>query len=282
MTRAGLLREGMKVLARAGIACPGREARLTLRWAAGLPGAALAAALDVPAAEEEVRRFVEAIRRRAGREPLSHITGTREFWDRAFMVGPEVLDPRPETESLVAEALHWGPFRRVLDLGTGSGCLLVTLLAAWPEATGLGTDISGAALTLARANSERHGVVERAVFLQADWMDGLEGSFDLIVSNPPYIAESEIEALEPEVRDHEPRIALTLGGDGLDGYRRIAAGVRRLMTPGAMLIVEIGQTQSERVAAILAGAGLSVLRIIPDLDLRPRLILARAGEKSFF
>jgi release factor glutamine methyltransferase len=273
-----MLRRATLTLAAAGIENPARESRLALRWAAGLSGAALAGALEVAAAEDEALRFDEAIRRRAAREPLSHITGEREFWGRPFAVGPEVLDPRPETETLVAEALHRGPAAHVLDLGTGSGCLLVTLLAEWPEAEGCGTDISGTALATARANAERHGVSERARFAEADWTDGLEGTFDLVVSNPPYIAEAEIAALTPEVRDHEPRIALTPGGDGLGAYRRIAAGVRRLMAPRALLMMEVGPTQSMTVAAILAAAGLSVIGVIPDLDQRARLVLARAEE----
>lgn len=277
MTRAELLRAATERLARAGVPDPARDARLALRWAAGLSGAAFAATLEAPAAEDEARRFAEAVRRRAGREPLSHITATRNFWGRQFAVGPDVLDPRPETEVLVAEALQRGPFRRVLDLGTGSGCLLVTLLAEWSEATGLGTDLSGAALAVARSNAVEHGVADRATFAEGDWTDGVEGHFDLVISNPPYLAASEIADLEPEVRDHEPRIALTPGGDGLGAYRRIAAGAGRVMARDAWLMVEIGPTQSDAVAAILAGAGLSVLRVIPDLDQRPRVILARSG-----
>jgi release factor glutamine methyltransferase len=280
--RAELLRAGAETLAAAGIGDAAREVRLALRWAAGLTGAELGATLDRPAAEDEARRFAEAVRRRAAREPLSHITGEREFWGRAFAAGPEVLDPRPETETLVAEALHRGPVPQVLDLGTGSGCLLVTLLAEWPDAVGTGTDISLAALANARSNAERNGVAERAAFVQADWTGGVEGRFDLVVSNPPYIAEAEIGALDPEVRDHEPRIALTPGGDGLGAYRQIAAGVGRLMSPGALLMLEIGPTQAMPVAAILAGAGMSVTAIIPDLDQRPRLVLARAAGKSAF
>jgi release factor glutamine methyltransferase len=276
-TRAGLLRAATQRLTQAGVPDAARDARLALRWAAGLSGAALAASLQASAARDEARRFAEAIRRRAGREPLSHITGTREFWGRAFAVGPDVLDPRPETEVLIAEALGRGPFRRVLDLGTGSGCILVTLLAEWPEAAGLGTDVSAAALAMARGNAVAQGVAERATFAEVDWAEGVPGPFDLVVSNPPYLAAAEIEGLEPEVREHEPRIALTPGGDGLDAYRRIAAGVGRVMAPDAWLMVEIGPTQSDAVAAILAAAGMSILRVIPDLDHRPRVILARAG-----
>jgi release factor glutamine methyltransferase len=271
-----LLRAATEELARGGIVDAARDARLALRWAAGLSGAALAAALDAPAGAEEARRFAEAVRRRAAREPLSHIVGTREFWGRAFAVGPEVLDPRPETETLIAEALQRGPFKRILDLGTGSGCIIVTLLAEWPGARGLGTDISAAALAVARRNAALHDVADRASFAEADWTRGLRGPFDLIVSNPPYIAAADMAGLEPEIREHEPPIALTPGGDGLGAYRSIAAGVRCLMAPGALLMVEIGAGQSEAVAVTLAAAGLSVMRVIPDLDRRPRVILARA------
>lgn len=273
-TRAELLRRATARLGAAGIADPAREARLALRWAAGLDGAALSAALDEPARAGEAARFEQAIARRAGREPLSHVTGSRTFWGREFGVGPEVLDPRPETEVLVAEALHRGPVERILDLGTGSGCILLTLLAEWPGASGLGTDISPPALARAQANADMLGVGARASFALADWTDGISGSFGLVVSNPPYVAEAEIAELEPEVRAHEPRIALTPGGDGLGAYRRIAAGVRRLMAPGARLMVEIGPTQSHEVAAILAGAGLRVIQLVPDLDQRPRVLIA--------
>ena len=273
--RAALLREAVVRLAAAGIPDPARDARLALRWAAGLDGAALTAALDAPAGAEEAARFAQAISRRAAREPLSHVTGRREFWGREFGVGPEVLDPRPETEVLVGEALHRGPFARVLDLGTGSGCLLVTLLAEWSAATGLGTDISHAALVRAQSNADMLGVGGRASFALADWTDGIQGSFDLIVSNPPYVAEAEIAGLDAEVREHEPRIALTPGGDGLEAYRRIAVGVRRLLAPGGRLMVEIGPTQSHAVAAILAGGGLRVMGVIPDLDQRARVVIAQ-------
>lgn len=275
MTRAELLRDAVARLARAGVPDPARDARLALRWASGLDGATLSATLDRPPGAGEADRFAAAIERRAARVPLSHITARRAFWGREFSVGPDVLDPRPETETLVAEALRRGPFRRILDLGTGSGCILVTLLAEWPEATGLGTDISEAALARARCNADMLGIGARACFARADWTDGIDDRFDLIVSNPPYIAEAEIAALEPEVREHEPRTALTPGGDGLGAYRRIAAGVDRVMEPGALVMVEIGPTQAGSVAAIMAAAGLEHVEIVRDLDERPRVIVSQ-------
>lgn len=275
-TRAALVARAAGDLAAAGIADPARDARLLMRWAAGLDGAGMAAGLDAPCPPDEAARFRVAAARRAARVPLSHITGTRAFWDRTFRVTPDVLDPRPETEVLVAEALQRGPFARVLDIGTGSGCLIVTLLAAWPGAEGWATDISAAALAVARRNAEDHGTARRTRFVETRWADGLAGPFDLIVSNPPYLAAAEIAALDPEVRDHEPRIALTPGGDGLDAYRAIAAAAGNLLVPGGWLMVEIGPHQAETAGALLAACGLAVQAVVPDLDRRPRVILARA------
>ena len=274
-TRATLIRAGTGILQQAGISDAGREARLLMRWACDLSGAGLAARLEEDAEPEQETRFAIGLERRAGREPLSHITGRRQFWDRDFRVTLDVLDPRPETEVLVAEALNRGPFGRILDLGTGTGCILVTLLSLWPDAKGTGTDISRAALAVARGNAEEAGVLDRIDLVEADWLDGLSGTYDLIVSNPPYLAEGEIPGLEPEVRNHEPQQALTPGGDGLDAYRQIATGIAGLMTPGGYLMLEIGPTQSVEVSAILAAGGLNVNSVLPDLDQRPRVITAR-------
>ena len=209
----------------------------------------------------------------ASRPPPS---GERLFWDRAFRVTPDVLDPRPETEVLIAEALHRGPFERILDIGTGSGCILLTLLAEWRGATGIGTDISPAALEIAAANAALLDVAGRAGFLLTDWTDAVAGPFDLIVSNPPYVTAEEMAALAPEVRLHEPHGALSPGGDGLDAYRAIAPALRPLLAPGGIAMVEIGPTQYEAVAALLAASGLNVLMVIPDLDQRARVVVAQA------
>lgn len=275
-TRAALIRAAAERMDAAGVPDAGRDARLLMRWAGGLDGAALAAAIEEVPTEDEAHRFAAAADRRTAREPLSHITGQRLFWDRAFRVTPDVLDPRPETEVLVAEALHRGPFRRILDIGTGSGCILLTLLAEWPGATGIGTDISAAALAVAGENAAALGVAGRAGLIQGDWTADAAGPFDLIVSNPPYITADEMAGLEPEVRLHEPWSALTPGGDGLDAYRAIGPAARALLAPGGLLLVEIGPTQYESTASILAVSGLSVLMVIPDLDQRARVIVAQA------
>jgi release factor glutamine methyltransferase len=248
------------------------------RWAANLGGAGLSAVMADPAPAGESDRFEQAIKARERRAPVSHITGVREFWGRSFRVTPAVLDPRPETETLIAGALKHLPARRVLDLGTGSGCILITLLAEWPQASGVGVDNTAAALAVAASNARDLGVAERAELVLGDWCSGLEGKFDLIVSNPPYVAAGEIAGLEPEVRLYEPLAALSPGddpcGDGLDAYRRIASGVGALMVPAGRLFLEIGPDQTAAVGQILAGAGIAVTAVLPDLDGRDRVVCA--------
>ena len=275
-TRANLIMAAAVVLKKAGVEDPGREARLLMRWASGMDGAAMAAAADEVCPEEQRARFAIGLARRAAREPLSHITGRRAFWSREFRVTRDVLDPRPETEVLLSEALHRGPFARVLDLGTGSGCLIVSLLAEWPNAVGLGTDVSGRALDIAHQNAKIHGVIDRLELRKTDWLAGIDGPFDLVVSNPPYIREDELPGLSPEVRDHEPPPALSPGGDGLGAYQTIAEGIRRVLAPRGLVMLEIGPTQADQVGTILTLAGLTVLALIPDLDQRPRVIVAQA------
>ncbi|MEM6661224.1 MAG: HemK/PrmC family methyltransferase [Pseudomonadota bacterium] len=189
-----LIRDGAARLTAAGVPDALRDARLLMRWATGLQAASLLAAARDPVDPDAGQSFEAAITRRVAREPVSHITGRRTFWGRSFRVSPAVLDPRPETEVLVADAIHRGPFDRVLDLGTGTGCILLSLLAEWPEATGTGTDISAGALSVAKANAADLGVAERTALVEADWMNPAPpgGPFDLIVSNPPYISGIDI------------------------------------------------------------------------------------------
>jgi len=271
-------------LADAGIDGAARDARRLLAWALGVGPDRLTLALADPLTSEVAARFDMAIARRAAREPVSHITGRRMFWGREFALDRDVLDPRPETEVLVALALE-EPFERVLDLGTGTGCILVTLLAERPGAIGTGTDISAAARSHAWGNAVRHKVSDRAEILASDWFRpidalgsdgrGISGRFDLIVSNPPYIAADEMVSLDDEVRLHEPALALTDGADGLSAYRAIASGVAKYLTPGGRLLVEIGPTQGAAVAALLAQAGLERIAVHPDMDGRDRVISAR-------
>ena len=280
-TRAEIIARATARLAAAGVPEAERDARLLFRWAAGLEGAALAVALREPAGEHEITRFDEAVDARAGRVPVAQITGARLFWGRRFRVTRDVLDPRPETETLVAHALDGAPARRVLDLGTGSGCILLTLLAEWPEATGVGVDVSPAALGVAAENARGLGVADRAALRLGDWCAGLAGPFDLIVSNPPYVTTAELAALAPEVRLHEPAVALAGGADGLDAYRRIAAAAGPLLAPGGRLLLEVGAGQAEAVADILAAAGLGPAAILADLDGRNRVVsVAPPGKQG--
>lgn len=259
----------------AGIEDPAGDARRLLAHATDLPPERLTLHLDDIVEAPDLQRFEGLVGRRAAREPVSHLTGTRLFWGRGFIVTPAVLDPRPETEVLVAAALA-EPFGRVLDLGTGSGCLLVTLLAERPLALGLGADLSPEALDVARANAARHGVEGRAGFVLSDWLAGVEGAFDLIVSNPPYIAAPEMPGLAPEVRDHEPHMALTDAGDGLAAYRAILAQARPHLVSRGRLLLEHGPSQAHDVAAIGRAAGWPEPAHLPDLDGRARACLFRA------
>ena len=276
--RAELIARGTNRLRQAGVPGSERDARLLYRWAANLNGAGLAAGLNEPAAAAEIARFERAINAREDRSPVSHITGVREFWGRSFHVTPAVLDPRPETETLIAEALKYPSVRRILDLGTGSGCILLTLLAEWPEASGVGIDNSATALEVAVLNARQLGVAERAELAHGDWCCGLVGQFDLIISNPPYIAADEFVGLAPEVRLHEPLVALCPSEDpscdGLVAYRRIAAGINGLLAHGGRLLLEIGPRQAADVSQILAEAGITVTAILPDLDGRDRVVCA--------
>ena len=265
------LAQAIQRLDAAGIPDAPRDARLLLAHALGIAPDRLTLVLRDPVGAEQAG-FAAAIARRAAREPVSHITGRRLFWGRAFHVTADVLDPRPETETLIAEALG-GPFDRVLDLGTGSGAILLTLLAERPAARGLGTDLSDRALAVARGNAAALGLEPRADFARGDWFGPVTGRFDLIVSNPPYIAEAEMAGLSPEVL-REPRMALTPGGDGLDAYRAIVRGAGAHLTPGGRLMVEIGPTQGAAVAGLMAGAGLQGIACRPDLDGRDRVVSA--------
>ena len=264
-------------LAAAGAATPDLDARLLVLQATGLSHAALVAEprrlLDARQAEHLER----LARRRIAREPVSRIAGEREFYGRPFLIGPATLDPRPETESLVECALRHARGRpreplRILDLGTGSGALLLSVLAELPLARGIGTDVSEEALLVAIENARRLGVAERASFVRANWTSAIGGQYDLILSNPPYIPSRMIAGLEPEVRDHDPHLALDGGIDGLAAYRSIAEGARPLLAPTGLVAVEIGAGQAEAVAAVFADCGFEPVERVRDLAGHERVI----------
>lgn len=266
------LSEATARLAAAGIDNAAGDALALMAHALDLPRHALRDALARPLPPAAAARFGAAVAARVDRQPVSQILGWRDFWKHRFRVTRDTLDPRPETETLVAAALEL-PWRSVLDLGTGTGAILLSLLADRPGARGLGVDLSEPALEVARGNAAALGI--KADFLCSDWFSEVAGRFDLIVSNPPYIAAAEMAALSPEVRDWEPRGALTDEGDGLGAYRAIAAGAGAHLAPGGWLAVEIGPTQGAAVAALLAGAGMQAPGIRRDLDGRDRVVIAR-------
>jgi release factor glutamine methyltransferase len=218
--------------------------------------------------------FTALVARRLNHEPIAYVTGTRAFWTIELQVGPGALVPRVDSETLIEAAVrHFGTRgpATILDLGTGPGTLLLAALDQWPDASGLGVDASDVALGMAKANAERLGMAERARFEPGNWADGIDGQFDLILANPPYIGTSEI--LPAEVRDHEPASALFAGPDGLDDYRHIAPQLPRLMAPGGAAILEIGSTQAGAVTALLVAQGLSV-SLRHDLGDNPRALVA--------
>jgi release factor glutamine methyltransferase len=272
MTPAQLLRDGIARLNAAGIPGAPRDARLLLAHALGIGADRLGLALGDALPRDAADAFEFAIARRAAREPISHITGRRLFWGRAFHVSADVLDPRPETETLIAACLE-APFQRVLDLGTGSGAIVLTLLAERPEARGLGVDLSEPALRIAQKNARALEIEDRVDLARSDWFDEVSGRFDLIISNPPYVSEEELAGLAPEVRLFEPRMALTPGGDGLDAYRILTANAPRFLTPSGRLVMEIGPTQGADVAGMMAKAGFEAVDIRRDLDTRDRVVL---------
>jgi release factor glutamine methyltransferase len=269
------LRAGAARLNEAGIANATGDARALLAHAMGLDLGRLTLHLHDALTLDAAAKFDGFITARARHQPVAQIIGQRMFWGRNFCVTQDTLDPRPETETLIAAALG-APFTSVLDLGTGTGCILITLLAERPTARGLGVDISPDALKVAARNAQALCVDGRAQFAQSDWFRGLPAQpFDLIVSNPPYIAAAEMAGLAPDVALWEPHLALSPGGDGLAPYRSIAATARQFMAQGGRILLEIGPTQGQAVAGYLGAAGFDDITILPDFDGRPRVVGAK-------
>lgn len=276
-SRRAALRNATACLAEAGIPYAERDARFLLLGLLGLTPRDLALDGDRPlgGAAPLVR---DALERRAAGEPVARILGAWEFWGLPFALVPETLVPRPDTETVVEAALAALPDRRaasrILDLGTGSGCILVALLTELPNAVGIGLDRSEPALRAARANAAANGVGGRALFVCGDWCDALRGPFDLVVSNPPYIAAGTIAGLDREVVEHDPLPALDGGADGLDAYRQILGSLEpgRVLRPGAPAVLEIGYDQGQAVREIGVAAGLHFAGLSRDLAGRDRAL----------
>jgi release factor glutamine methyltransferase len=273
-TPAEALRKTLPALRAAGVEDPVTDARRLMAHALGIDPGRLTLQMSDPMTVAQVSDFDQAVAARVRRQPVAQIIGHRDFFGLTFRVTPDTLDPRPDTEALVTEALS-EPFVKMLDLGTGTGCILLSCLKNMPNATGTGTDLSPDALAVAKENAEALGLQSCARFQKADWFKGVQGRFDLIVSNPPYIALDEMAGLEPEVRDHEPHLALTPGGGGLDAYRAILRGAPARLMAGGRLIVEIGHSQAAAVNGLFRAAGFTDVRVLPDLGQRDRVISGR-------
>jgi release factor glutamine methyltransferase len=269
----------------AGIDSPDADARLLIAEALDIGRTELMVEGDRAITLGQVKSIDALAKRRLAREPVARILGRKEFWSLPLQVSEAVLVPRPETETIVETALDFvvrGGLRmealRILDIGTGSGALMLALLHELEQAHGTATDISAAALSVARANAERLDLASRCTFVECNIADGVPGPFDLIVSNPPYIARAEIAGLDSEVRDYDPKLALDGGIDGLDAYRAIAGDARRLLAPGGRLIVELGAGQEQAVRALFGDVGLKVTGVRADLAGIPRALSAAVAS----
>ncbi|MFI5000359.1 MAG: peptide chain release factor N(5)-glutamine methyltransferase [Reyranellales bacterium] len=278
------MRDCAVALTAAGIDNARFEARLLMTHAARLSTEQLIACGSEIASPTAAAALRSLTARRVRREPMAYILGEREFWGLPFKVSPAVLVPRPDSETLIEAALKLMPDRarswRIADLGVGSGCLLLTLLREFPNASGVGMDASAEALAVARANASTLGVADRTTLREGDWRqpgwaERLGGPFDLLVSNPPYVEAAAIGGLMPEVARFEPRLALDGGPDGLAAYRAIAAAAPKLVTTGGHLVVEIGEGQAFEVARILASVGLTVGARWKDLGGIERVVAAK-------
>jgi release factor glutamine methyltransferase len=291
-TVAVVLEDAVRRLGAAAVETPRLDARLLIAAALGCEAGDLALRSGERLDAESIARIGGLIERRAAREPVARIRGTREFWSLPFKVGPATLDPRPDSETLVEAALAALGGREagheVLDLGTGTGCLLLALLTELPHARGLGIDVSAGAVAVARDNAAALGLAARARFRQADWREppiGWAGApaagFACILANPPYIASEQIDQLAPEVARYDPRGALDGGTDGLDAYRSLGPVIRSLLAPSGVAVVEVGAGQADAAATLLATAGLSVIRRAGDLAGLDRALVVQHHRSPF-
>jgi release factor glutamine methyltransferase len=286
LTLGAALRQATAQLRRAGVENAGDDARRLLGAVLALSAAQVLARPERTLSPQEAERVGRCVARRVAREPVSRILGERDFYGRSFAISPATLDPRPDSETLVAAVLELAAAEgwlarplRLLDVGTGSGCLLLTLLAELPDAAGVGTDTSIAALDVARANAQRLGVADRAQWLAADALEAIRGKFDILISNPPYIPTHELAGLDPEVRGYDPPSALDGGADGLRFFHRLLARTGDIVVDG-LTVLEVGHDQADAVAALLSSTGSAAsvrdIRFYRDVAGKRRCVAARS------
>lgn len=275
-------RKAERLLAAAGIDTAQIDASLLMQHALGCDAASLISSASGELSEGEIAQLNMLVARRAAREPVAQIVGFKDFWQDRFAVSREVLTPRPDSETLIEAMLEHRPKRdaayRILDLGTGSGCLLLSLLREYPNARGLGVDVSEAALRVAKGNAHALGLAPRCFFAAISWMQALQSRFDMIISNPPYIACGEKAALAPEVSEYEPSGALYGGEDGLEAYRQMIASLPDFLDQGGLAVIELGAGQADAVATIAQQHGLKLLAVKPDLAGIARAMLLAGAD----
>ena len=280
-TIADIIKSGEELLVEASVPDARRDSATLVGLAIGRDRAFLYSHPEYEPTGEEVGRIDEYLRRRADREPLQYIRGTQEFYGFEFEVTPDVLIPRPETEMLVERAvkiLSEVKEPLILDIGTGTGCIPISILRCIPDAAGTAADISPEALAVAARNLERNGVAGRLKLVRSDLFAKIPPTnFDIIISNPPYVPEKDLAHLQPEVRDHEPHVALTDGSDGVSIIERIIKDSRHYLAPGGVLLIEMGFGQSERVLEMAIGNGWESAEVVPDLQGIPRVLVAKSS-----
>ncbi len=283
MNIAEALAQASSTLASAGVSESRREASTLLSFVIIRPAAFLIAHPEYELTEDERARYTDAVGRRSRREPFQYITGKQEFYGLEFDVGPGVLIPRPETEILVEAAIErLSPLDspRLLEIGVGTGCISIAVLHSVKHASAVAVDISPIALRTAGRNANKHEVGDRLTLQMGDVFEGLNGSFDLIASNPPYVPATDIAGLQPEVRDFEPHLALSGGLDGLDVVQRIVAGASQLLNSGGSLLIEIGFGEADGVRQIVDPSIWDDVRFLPDLQGIPRIFAARMADRA--
>ena len=269
-----VLADAANKLSTSGIDGAARDARVLTAFAIGIPISELSLKLNELVSDQIISKLEKLILRRIDREPISKILGKREFWGRSFSINENVLDPRPDTETLIDFVIE-KPVKSVLELGTGSGAIAITLACEWKEVHVTAIDISEDALSLARSNAEKYNVQNKIHFLKSDWFETVRGSFDLIISNPPYIGLIEQDKISAEVLKFDPKIALFAGHDGLDAYRKIIPKLIKFLNPHGLVVLETGASQSNQVKYMMNAVGFIDAKIVEDLSGKDRLVTAK-------